>query len=97
MFGRPPGYRTVDDNIVRSYARQLRKRLSEYFAGEGIGHPLRIEIPLGGYLPAFPMLAQLPEAQSKPILVETQTGPAGSCATAQLATLVGRYIAADCL
>jgi hypothetical protein len=70
VFGRPPGYRTVDDNIVRSYARQLRKRLSEYFAAEGIGHPLRIEIPLGGYLPAFPMLAQLPQAQSKPILIE---------------------------
>jgi hypothetical protein len=70
VFGRSPGYRTVDDNIVRSYARQLRKRLSEYFAAEGIGHPLRIEIPLGGYLPAFPVLAELHQAQSKPILIE---------------------------
>ena len=29
------GYRTVEDNIVRNYARQLRKRLAEHFADEG--------------------------------------------------------------
>jgi hypothetical protein len=63
VFGRPLGYRTVDDNIVRNYARQLRKRLTEYFAGEGIGHSLRIQIPLGGYLPLF-------TEQRKPVLVE---------------------------
>jgi hypothetical protein len=53
VFGRPRGYRTVDDNIVRSYARQLRKRLTEYFATCGIDHEIRIEIPLGSYIPAF--------------------------------------------
>ncbi len=63
VFGRPLGYRTVDDNIVRNYARQLRKRLTEYFAGEGIDHALRLEIPLGGYLPSF-------TDQRKPVLVE---------------------------
>jgi hypothetical protein len=66
VFGRPLGYRTVDDNIVRNYARQLRKRLTEYFAGEGIDHALRIEIPLGGYLPSF----TASEQQRKPVLVE---------------------------
>jgi hypothetical protein len=53
VFGRPHGYRTVDDNIVRSYARQLRKRLTEYFASDGVDDEIRIEIPLGSYLPAF--------------------------------------------
>ncbi len=53
VFGRPRGYRTVDDNIVRSYARQLRKRLTEYFASGGIDHEMRIEIPLGSYPPAI--------------------------------------------
>ena len=33
--------------------RQLRKRLTEYFACDGIDHEIRIEIPLGSYLPAF--------------------------------------------
>ncbi len=53
VFDRPPDYRTVEDNIVRNYARQLRKRLVEYFAAEGLTEPVRIEIPLGGYVPVF--------------------------------------------
>jgi hypothetical protein len=69
VFGRPIGYRTVDDNIVRNYARQLRKRLAEYFASEGIDHTLRIEIPLGGYLPSFATRGES-EQQRKPVLVE---------------------------
>jgi hypothetical protein len=70
VFGRPLGYRTVDDNIVRNYARQLRKRLTEYFAGEGIDHALRIEIPLGGYFPSFTAPSMEPEQQRQPVLVE---------------------------
>jgi hypothetical protein len=70
VFGRPLGYRTVDDNIVRNYARQLRKRLTEYFAAEGIDHALRMEIPLGGYLPSFTAPGMEPEQQRKPVLVE---------------------------
>lgn len=70
VFGRPLGYRTVDDNIVRSYARQLRKRLTEYFTGDGIENAMRIEIPLGGYLPSFTTPEVPSEDQRKPILVE---------------------------
>lgn len=53
VFARPRGYRTEDDNIVRNYARQLRRRLAEYFVGEGKDEPLLLEIPTGGYLPRF--------------------------------------------
>ena len=53
VFDRPSDYRTVEDNIVRNYARQLRKRLAEHFAREGSAEPLRIEIPVGGYVPIF--------------------------------------------
>jgi hypothetical protein len=53
VFDRPPTYRTIEDNIVRNYARQLRRRLSEYFADEGSGEALHIDIPLGGYIPVF--------------------------------------------
>ncbi|HTB96850.1 MAG TPA: hypothetical protein VK716_07560 [Terracidiphilus sp.] len=78
VFDRPPHYRTIEDNIVRNYARQLRKRLAEHFAGEGSAESLRIEIPLGGYIPVF-----LPAAESGsggqthafpvPLRVEIQT------------------------
>ncbi len=52
VFGRPSSYRTVEDNIVRNYARQLRKRLGEHFSADP-SESIRIEIPLGGYVPAF--------------------------------------------
>jgi hypothetical protein len=53
VFDRPSSYRTVEDNIVRNYARQLRRRLADFFADEGAAEPLHIDIPLGGYIPAF--------------------------------------------
>src|SRR6187402_77407 len=53
VFGRPEGYDSNEDNIVRSYARNLRKRIEEYFSGEGSNEQLRLEIPRGGYLPMF--------------------------------------------
>ena len=53
VFDRPADYRTLEDNIVRNYARQLRKRLAEHFAEQGTAEPLRIDIPVGGYVPVF--------------------------------------------
>jgi hypothetical protein len=53
VFNRPSNYSPGEDNIVRNYARQLRKRLLEYFNTEGLGSPIRIEIPRGGYVPFF--------------------------------------------
>jgi hypothetical protein len=53
VFERPAGYRTVEDNIVRNYARQLRRRLADYSANEGASDPLHIDIPVGGYVPVF--------------------------------------------
>jgi hypothetical protein len=53
IFNRPVGYNPGEDNIVRSYARLLRRRLDEYFEGEGREEPMRIVIPKGGYVPVF--------------------------------------------
>ena len=53
VFDRPADYRTLEDNIVRNYARQLRKRLAEHFAAEGSSEQWRVEIPVGGYVPVF--------------------------------------------
>ncbi|MCU1234739.1 MAG: hypothetical protein JWP63_2706 [Candidatus Solibacter sp.] len=64
VFGRPTGYSPTEDSIVRSHARLLRKRLDEYFDGEGRGEPYRIRIPKGGYVPHF-------EEQSSPLPPET--------------------------
>jgi hypothetical protein len=53
VFGRREGYDSNEDNIVRSYARNLRKRVDEYFAAEGREEKLRLTIPRGGYRPTF--------------------------------------------
>jgi hypothetical protein len=53
VFNRPSDYNPGEDNIVRSYARLLRKRLDLYFEGEGSGETMRIVIPRGGYVPVF--------------------------------------------
>lgn len=53
VFGRPIGYDCGEDNIVRNYARTLRKRLEEYFETEGAAEKWIIQIPRGGYAPIF--------------------------------------------
>jgi len=53
VFDRGPDYNAADDSIVRRQAHALRHKLSEYYATEGKQDPIRIEIPLGHYVPIF--------------------------------------------
>jgi TolB-like protein/Tfp pilus assembly protein PilF len=41
------------DTIVRTEARNVRRRLARYYQEEGRGDPIRIELPKGGYAPQF--------------------------------------------
>lgn len=52
-LGRPDSFHTGEDNIVRNYARLLRKKLAEYFENEGRDEELVLEIPKGHYRPIF--------------------------------------------
>jgi TolB-like protein/Tfp pilus assembly protein PilF len=53
VFGRPPGYDSKRDPIVRTEASRLRARLNEYYLGEGKSDSLVVELPKGGYVPLF--------------------------------------------
>ena len=53
VFGRDPGYDTATDTIARTQVSQLRKKLRDYYASEGINEPIIIEIPSGSYFPTF--------------------------------------------
>jgi len=53
VFLRGPSFDQDSDSIVRVEANRLRKRLAEYYAGEGASHRLHIVIPLGQYVPQF--------------------------------------------
>ena len=51
VFDRSADYDPRIDSIVRVEARRLRKKLAEYYAGEGSEEPLRITLPEGSYVP----------------------------------------------
>ena len=53
VFGRGETFDQDSDSIVRVEANRLRKRLAEYYAGEGADHRLQITIPIGQYVPKF--------------------------------------------
>ncbi len=53
VFGRSAEFDTSHDTLVRVQASQLRKRLQQYFSGEGADEGMIIEIPKGSYLPVF--------------------------------------------
>src|SRR3974390_1923257 len=43
VFGRRPDYDTNEDPIVRARAAEVRKRLAQFYLGEGSHSPIRIE------------------------------------------------------
>ena len=49
IYGRTPGYDPRIDSAVRVEARRLRRKLDEYYAGEGADAGIRIEMPTGRY------------------------------------------------
>jgi len=53
VFDRRPDYDPRLDAVVRTEVRRLRLKLHEYYAGEGSGEPIRIEIPKGRYAVRF--------------------------------------------
>jgi hypothetical protein len=78
VFGREQAYDSNDDNIVRSYARKLRKRMEEYFATEGRDELLRIEIPRGGYVPIFSDNVGAQQEPEKVVAFADSSEPAGA-------------------
>jgi hypothetical protein len=79
VFGRRPGYNPSEDNIVRSYARQLRQRLDHYFETEGKQEELRLSIPRGKYVPHFePNVPSQPPLQGGEETAEVRPAPVHS-------------------
>lgn len=67
VFGRPEGYDTSVDNIVRTNVSELRKRIDAYFNAEGAGETLIMEIPRWNYVTVFkyrPVAPQIPSISS---------------------------------
>jgi hypothetical protein len=63
VFGREAAYDTAQDPIVRNAAIEVRKRLAQYYMEPEHAHELRIDLPIGSYLPTF-------TAEASPVVVE---------------------------
>ena len=61
VFGRPTGYDSRADPIVRTEARRLRSRLEEYYSRQEAAN-IRIVVPTGGYVPVFEEIGHAPPA-----------------------------------
>jgi TolB-like protein/Tfp pilus assembly protein PilF len=67
VFDRPESFDPKADTIVRVEARRLRRKLKEYYDGEGAADTIRIDVPGPGYVPvisstAAPLVATPPPA-----------------------------------
>ena len=71
-LGRSPQFDQKKDSIVRVEAHRLRKRLSEYYAGEGVDHAIQILVPRGSYAPQF-QAASRASAASLPAVPDERT------------------------
>ncbi|HZC44004.1 MAG TPA: hypothetical protein VE195_07505 [Acidobacteriaceae bacterium] len=83
VFGRAPGYNSSEDSIVRTHARLLRQKLTEYFAGAGATEQIIVDIPKGHYLPVFRPAESKSSASGSPAEVATD-GPELGQATSPL-------------
>lgn len=66
VFDRGSNFDQDSDSIVRVEANRLRKKLADYYAGEGAGHALQIVIPVGRYVPEFQRTAAAPASVIAP-------------------------------
>src|SRR3984957_359210 len=67
VFGRHPETDLGEDTIVRVGAREVRKRLAQYYVTpEGAAAEIRIELPSGSYAPEFRYVAAAPEETTAP-------------------------------
>lgn len=76
IFRRPTSFDPATDSIVRVEIYRLRKKLREFYDGEGMGQELEIVIATGQYLPQFiprptsPSMPELPSMLELPSTLE---------------------------
>ena len=59
VFGKGVNFEPGEDSIVRVRAREVRKRLDEFYAGNP-DFPVRIDLPVGGYIPRIVIAENAP-------------------------------------
>jgi hypothetical protein len=60
VFGKGPQFDPNEDSLVRVQAREVRRRLGEYYQNDGRSSKVVVSLPLGGYCPVFTREAEPP-------------------------------------
>ncbi|MBI4874215.1 MAG: hypothetical protein HY822_06250 [Acidobacteria bacterium] len=84
VFHRASGYSPAEDGVVRRQAHVLRRKLDAYYANEGRTDRVRVEIPVGRYVPVFHL--QTPSDRSRP---QPGSGPLRWRFSKRLAAIAG--------
>jgi len=79
VFDRPADFDAQNDPLVRVEAGRLRRRLAEYYAGEGKRDELRVDVPRGGYATvwSYPPVADPSQRLATPPAPASPTAAAG--------------------
>jgi hypothetical protein len=65
-FGKGPEFDPTEDSLVRVQAREVRRRLREYYQGEGKSSAWILDIPAGHYAPVFTSAGVVAEPPPQP-------------------------------
>jgi hypothetical protein len=77
VFRKGADYNPNEDSVVRRQAHTLRQKLQDYYANEGREDAIRIELPVGRYVPVFRRQERpkSPEPQSAAVAVPLAAPP----------------------
>ena len=95
VFQRKVDYYELQDSIVRAEARNLRRRLDQYFETEGAAEPIVVSMPKGGYALCFSRRlaltsAEIVESKAPALSAEGVPVPVQAALAEPLATGLGR-------
>jgi Tol biopolymer transport system component len=82
VFGKESGWDPRSDTIVRSEARRLRRKLREFYDGQGRNSTFLIDLPLGSYMATFALL-EMPASQEVPLPIGLQSSVSAPAASAR--------------
>ncbi len=92
VFGRPPESDLSEDSIVRVGAREVRRRLSQYYSSaEAASDEIEIDLPPGSYIPEFKSLHP-PEDAPAPVPTRSRVKFLPMAAIALLAGACGLWL-----
>src|SRR5262245_2446058 len=89
VFGREADYDTNLDPVVRTTAGEIRKRIAQYYHEPGHAAELRIDLPVGSYVPEFQ-----PPAEPEPGVSIPRPSPWRFTAVIAAAALIALVLAA---